>query len=228
MKKKWTVSLAALVLAAAAAMMAGGQALAVEWYPSRTQSEVSIAESTAAAPDGSVITVTQAPWVGTGEAGQQVADAAEHLIQVTPVSVTLAANAAVEAANPGAGGDQLADTPTASGLSYAANGQLNHLYGQVMAAASVQQLLADLAPDAAADFQEMVGEEADAYAPVARGGSVEIAVSVPGVTDGTRLTAVSWDQTGKSCLTPVRAAGNAVRLTVRSSGPVLILARLQG
>lgn len=242
MKKKWAVGITCFALVCAMAAAAGGQTLAVEWHPSRTQSEVGIAEGTTTASDGSAITVIQAPAAGTAEPVRQVADSAEHMIQVTPVSVTLAANAAVDAANPGSTGDQLAATATQSGLSYGANGQLNNLYHQVTAAASTRQLLADTAPAAAAEFQTTVGESADAYTPIAlydvaaspsaeaaiaQSGSVQVAVSVPGVADGTRLVAVCWDRKGNSYLVPVRVVNSTVYLTVRASGPVMIMTRAQ-
>ena len=163
MKKKVAVSLTSLSLAAAMAAGMGGQALAVEWHPSRTQSEVGVVERVAAGA-ASTIAVTQA--TGAAAAGQ-LADSTDPIIQVTPVSVTLAANAAVDAANPGSAGADLARMPTGSGLSYAANGQLNNLYNQVTAAKSTEQLLADTAPAAAAEFQTAVGEEPNQYTPVA-------------------------------------------------------------
>lgn len=242
MKKRWAVGITCFALVCVMAAAAGGQTLAVGWHPSRTQSEVGIAEGTTTASDGSAIAVIQAPAAGTAGVVQQVAESAEHLIQVTPVSVTLAANAAVDAANPGSTGEQLAASPTDSGLSYGANGQLNHLYNQVTSAESTQQLLADMAPAAAAEFQATVGEGAHAYTPIAlydiaaspsaeaaiaRSGSVEVAVSVPGVADGARLAAVCWDRKGNSSLIPVRAAKGVVYLTVRSSGPVMIMTRAQ-
>ena len=146
MKKKVAVSLTSLSLAAGM----GGQALAVEWHPSRTQSEVGVVERVAAGA-ASAIAVTQA--TGAAAAGQ-LADSTDPIIQVTPVSVTLAANAAVDAANPGSAGADLAGRPTGSGLSYAANGQLNNLYNQVTAAKSTEQLLADTAPAAAAGWEK--------------------------------------------------------------------------
>ena len=229
MKKKLAVTLTSVTLVAAMAAVMGGQALAIEWHPSRTQSEVGVSESTTTTTTGTTI-------------GSQVQDSAAPVIQVTPVSETLAANAAVDAANPGATGDQLAATPTESGLSYAANGQLNNLYNQVTSAQSTEQLLAATAPAAAAEFPAAVGESANAYTPIAlydvaaspsaeaaiaQSGSVQVAVSVPGVADGTHLVAVCWDRNGNSYLVPVRVVNGVVYLTVRSSGPVMIMARAQ-
>ena len=220
------------------AAVMGGQALAIEWHPSRTQSEVGVSESTTTTTTGTTITVTT-------PTGSQVQDTSAPVIQVTPVSETLAANAAVDAANPGATGEQLAATPTESGLSYAANGQLNNLYNQVTAATSTEQLLADTAPAApaaASQFQSAVGEGANAYTPIAlydvaaspsaeaaiaQSGSVQVAISVPGVANGTQLVAVCWDRNGNSYLVPVRVVNGVVYLTVRSSGPVMIMARSQ-
>ena len=102
MKKKVAVSLTSLSLAAAIAAGMGGQALAVEWHPSRTQSEVGVVERVAAGA-ASTIAVTQA--TGAAAAGQ------------------------------------LAD--------------------------STEQLLADTAPAAAAEFRTAVGEEPNQYTPVA-------------------------------------------------------------
>lgn len=238
MKKKVAVSLTSLSLAAAMAAGMGGQALAVEWHPSRTQSEVGVVERVAAGA-ASAIAVTQA--TGAAAAGQ-LADSTDPIIQVTPVSVTLAANAAVDAANPGSAGADLAGMPTGSGLSYAANGQLNNLYNQVTAAKSTEQLLADTAPAAAAEFRTAVGEEPNQYTPVAlydvaaspsaeaavaQSGSVQVAISVPGVADGVRLAAVCWDRSGSSRVVPVRVENGVVYLTVYSSGPVMIMARAQ-
>ena len=235
MKKKLAVACTSVVLVAAMAAVMGGQALAIEWHPSRTQSEVGVAESTTTTSDGSSITVTT-------PTGSQVSDSQEVIVQVTPVSETLAANAAVDAANPGATGEQLAATPTESGLSYAANGQLNNLYNEVTSATSTEQLLADTAPAAASQFAATTGESANNYAPIAlydvaaspaaeaaiaKSGSVQIAISVPGVANGTQLVAVCWDRNGNSYLVPVRVVNGVVYLTVRSSGPVMIMARAQ-
>lgn len=235
MKKKLAVACTSVALVAAMAAVMGGQALAIEWHPSRTQSEVGVAESTTTASDGSSITVTT-------PTGSQVSDSQEAIVQVTPVSETLAANAAVDAANPGATGEQLAATPTESGLSYAANGQLNNLYNEVTSATSTEQLLADTAPAAASQFAATTGESANNYAPIAlydvaaspaaeaaiaKSGSVQIAISVPGVANGTQLVAVCWDRNGNSYLVPVRVVNGVVYLTVRSSGPVMIMARTQ-
>ena len=235
MKKKLAVTLTSVALITAMAAVAGGQALAIEWHPSRTQSEVGVSESTTTTTTGTTIAVTT-------PTGTQIADSTEAIIQVTPVSATLAANAAVDAANPGATGAQLAATPTESGLSYAANGQLNNLYNQVTAATSTEQLLADTAPAAASQFQAAVGESANAYTPIAlydvaasasaeaaiaQSGNVQVAISVPGVASNTQLVAVCWDRNGNSYLVPVRVVNGVVHLTVRSSGPVMIMARAQ-
>lgn len=235
MKKKLAVTLTSVTLVAAMTAVMGGQAMAIEWHPSRTQSEVGVAEDTATTSTGSTITVTT-------PTGSQVQDSAAPIIQVTPVSETLAANAAVEAANPGATGEQLAGTPTGSGLTYAANGQLNNLYNQVTSAESTEQLLTSTAPAAAAEFQASVGESANAYTPIAlydvaaspsaeaaisESGSVQVAISVPGVANGTQVVAVCWDRNGNSYLVPVRVVNGVVYLTVRASGPVMIMARAQ-
>lgn len=147
MKKKLAVTLTSVTLVAAMAAVMGGQALAAEWHPSRTQTEVDISESTTTTATGTTINVTEVPAAETADTVQQIQDVAEAVIQVTPVSVTLAANATVDAANPGATGEQLAGAATASGLSYAANGQLNNLYNQVTSAESTEQLLAGLEID---------------------------------------------------------------------------------
>ncbi len=242
MKKKLAVSLTSVSLVAAMAAVMGMQALAIEWYPSRTQSEVGVVESTTTTTTGSTITVTETPTTDAAGTVQQVQDSAEPVIQVTPVSATLAANAAVDAANPGATGEQLAATPTESGLSYAANGQLNNLYNQITTAESTEQLLETTAPAAAAEFEATVGETASQYTPIAlydiaaspsaeaaisEAGSVQVAISVPGVADGTQLVAVCWDRNGNSRVVPVRVVNGVVYLTVASSGPVMIMARTQ-
>ena len=131
MRKQWILKLTSVSLVAVMAAAMGGQALAIDWHPSRTQSEVEVSESTTTTTTGSTITVTT-------PTGDQVQDSEAAVIQVTPVSVTLAANAAVEAANPGATAEQLAAAATESGLSYAANGQLNNLYNQVTNAESTE------------------------------------------------------------------------------------------
>lgn len=235
MKRNWITGLTSGLLAAALAVGMGSQVLAVEWHPSRTQSEVGVSESTTTTTTGTTITVTT-------PTGSQVQDTDSPVIQVTPVSVTLAANAEVEAANPDATAEQLSGAATASGLSYAANGQLNNLYNQVMSAESTEQLLAATAPAAAAEFQTAVGEGANAYTPIAlydvaaspsaeaaisESGSVQIAISVPGVAEGTQLVAVCWDRNGNSYIVPVRVVNGVVYLTVRASGPVMIMARVQ-
>lgn len=235
MKKKLAVTLTSITMVAAMAAVMGGQAMAIEWHPSRTQSEVGIVEGTTTTTTGSTITVTT-------PTGSQVQDSAAPIIQVTPVSETLAANAAVEAANPGATADQLANTPTSSGLTYGANGQLNNLYNQITSAESTEQLLATTAPAAAAGFQSAVGEGANVYTPIAlydiaaspsaeaaiaESGGVQIAISVPGVANGTQLVAICWDRNGNSRVVPVRVVNGVVYLTVYSSGPVMIMARVQ-
>lgn len=235
MKKKLAATLTSVTLVAVMAAVMGGQAMAIEWHPSRTQSEVGVVEDTTTTSTGSTITVTT-------PTGSQVQDTDSPVIQLTPVSETLAANAAVDAANPGATGEQLAGTPTGSGLTYAANGQLNNLYNQVTSAESTEQLLAATAPAAAAEFQTFVGESANAYTPIAlydvaaspsaeavisESGSVQVAISVPGVANGTQLVAVCWDRNGNSRVVPVRVVNGVVYLTVYSSGPVMIMARVQ-
>ena len=234
MKKKWTVSLAALVLAAAAAMMAGGQALAVEWYPSRTQSEVSVPQSTTTTSTGVTVAVSSAPQVDATGAVVQVESSQEVIIQVTPLSATLAANAALDGSNPNAA--------TASGLSYAANGQLNALYQQVQAAESVSALLESTAPAAAAAFEATVGASANEFTPmalydvaasagaaqaIAQGGEVKVAIAVPGVSDGVQMVAICWDRNGNSRIVPVSVSGGVVTLSVSTSGPVMLMARVQ-
>ena len=154
----------------------------------------------------------------------------------------LAANDAIHAANPSLSSDQLAGMPTDSGLPYEINGMLNNLYHQIFSAETVEHLLDQLAPDAAAEFETAVGEKAGSYTPIAlyhvgaspraeaaiaEHGSVRVAVSVPGVADDTRLAAVCWDHNGKSRVTDARVSGGAVYLTVHSAGPVMILARAQ-
>lgn len=235
MKKKLAVTLTSVTLVAAMAAVMGGQAMAIEWHPSRTQSEVGVSESTTTTTTGTTIAVTT-------PTGSQVQDSAAPVIQVTPVSETLAANAAVDAANPGATGEQLAGVPTGSGLTYAANGQLNNLYNQVTSAESTEQLLTSTAPAAAAEFQASVGESANAYTPIAlydvaaspsaeaaisESGSVQVAISVPGVANGTQVVAICWDRNGNSRVVPVRVVNGVVYLTVYSSGPVMIMARVQ-
>ena len=243
MKKKLVVRLTSVSLVAAMAAAMGMQAMAIEWHPSRTQSEVGVVESTTTTTTGSTITVTEAPAAdaATGTV-QQVQDSTAPIIQVTPVSATLAANAAVDAANPGATGEQLADTPTESGLTYAANGQLNNLYNQITTAESTEQLLETTAPAAATEFASTTGETANQYIPIAlydiasspsaeavlaEAGSVQVAISVPGVAEGTQLVAICWDRNGNSRVVPVRVVNGVVYLTVGSSGPVMIMARAQ-
>lgn len=155
-----------MTLAVTMAAIMGGQALAVEWHPSRTQEEVGVVESTTTTTGGTTITVNKAPEAGQdAQQVTQVESAQQAVIQVTPVSATLAANAAITAANPNATGEQLASMATGSDLSFAANGQLNNLYQQVTAAESTQQLLETMAPAAAASFNATVGESANQYHP---------------------------------------------------------------
>lgn len=230
--KKSTIRLGSLLLVSVMAVAMAGQAVAVEWYPSRTQSEVDVVEDTTTAGDGTVIKVTDEAT------GVLVESSQDAVIKITPVSETLAANAALAAANPNASAEQLAAMATESGLTYAANGQLNNLYNQVMAAESTEQLLKDTAPAAAAE----IGAAAAQYAPIAlydvaassaavkaieESGNVQVAISVPGVADGTQLIAVCWDRNGNSYTVPVRVVNGVVYLTVRASGPVMIMARVQ-
>ena len=129
-----------------------------------------------------------------------------------------------------------------SGLSYAANGQLNNLYNQVTNAESTEQLLETTAPAAAATFETTVGAPASEYTPIAlydvaasasaeavieESGSVQVAISVPDVADGTQVVAICWDRNGNSRTVPVRVVNGVVYLTVYSSGPVMIMARTQ-
>ena len=241
MNNKLVRTLASASVAAAIAAAMGSQVLAVEWYPSRTQSEVGLPQTSVSTSAGAAITVSTAPAVdpATG-AAVQVESSQEVIIQVTPVSATLAANAALNAT--GLSAQELSARATASGLSYAANGQLNSLYQQVTAAQSVSGLLAATAPAAAAAFEATVGAPADNYSPIAlydiaasagaanaiaQGGAVEVAISVPGVTDGTQMVAICWDRAGNSRIVPVRVSGGAVYLTVSTSGPVMLMARAQ-
>ena len=232
MNKKMVTRLASVSVVAAMAVAMSAQAIAVSWNPSRTQSEVTVTETT---------TVSAAPAVdpATG-AAVQVEQSSEVIIQVTPVSATLAANAALNAT--GQSAEQLAGQPTASGLSYAANGQLNALYDQVAAAESVTALLQATAPAAAAEFAAVTGASAEDYAPVAlydiaasagaaaviaEAGSVEVAISVPGTDSSTQLVAICWDRAGNSRVVPVRVVNGVAYLTVTTSGPVMIMARAQ-
>ena len=107
---------------------------------------------------------------------------------------------------------------------------------------STEQLLETTAPAAAATFETTVGASASEYAPIAlydvaasasaeaviaESGSVQVAISVPGVADGTQVVAICWDRNGNSRTVPVRVVNGVVYLTVYSSGPVMIMARTQ-
>ena len=234
MNKKLVKTCASASMVAVMVAAMGSQVFAVEWNPSRTQSEVSAAQTTTTTSTGTTVAVSTAPAVDATGAVVQVEDSEEVIIQVTPVSATLAANAALDGTDPNAA--------TASGLSYAANGQLNALYAEVSSAESVSQLLADTAPAAAAAFEATVGAPADAYAPmalydiatsagaaaaIAEGGSVDIAIAVPGVTDGTQMVAICWDRVGNSRIVPATVSGGVVTLSVTTSGPVMLMARAQ-
>ena len=109
-------------------------------------------------------------------------------------------------------------------------------------AESTEQLLETTAPAAAATFETTVGAPASEYAPIAlydvaasasaeaviaESGSVQVAISVPGVADGTQVVAICWDRNGISRTVPVRVVNGVVYLTVYSSGPVMIMARTQ-
>lgn len=193
-------------------------------------------ESTTTTATGSTITVTT-------PTGAQVENTADPIIQVTPVLVTLAANAAVDAANPGVTAEQLTATRTDSGLTYAANGQLNNLYNKITTAESTEQLLGATVPAAAAEFEATVGAPASDYythialydvaasasakAAIAESGSAQMAISVPGVADSTQLVATCWDRNDNSRTVPVCVVNGVVYLTVYSSGPVMIMARVQ-
>ncbi len=241
MNNKLVRNLASASVAAAIAVAMGSQVLAVEWYPSRTQSEVGVTQSSVSTSTGTSITVSSKPSIdpATGSA-VQVESSQDVIIQVTPVSATLAANAALNAT--GLSAQQLSGQATSSGLSYAANGQLNSLYQKVTEAESVSGLLAATAPAAAAAFESTVGASADSYSPIAlydiaaslgaanaiaQGGSVDVAIAVPGVTDGTQMVAICWDRAGNSRIVPVRVSGGAVYLSVTTSGPVMLMARAQ-
>ena len=58
--------------------------------------------------------------------------------------------------------------------------------------------------------------------------SMEVAIMVPGVEEETRLAAVCWNRSGQSQLVPVRVQNGVVYLSVRTSGPVMLLVRVQG
>ncbi|OUN37397.1 hypothetical protein B5G28_10665 [Faecalibacterium sp. An77] len=241
MNNKLVRNLASASVAAAIAVAMSSQVLAVEWYPSRTQSEVGVTQPSVSTSTGTSITVSSKPSIdpATG-AAVQVESSQDVIIQVTPVSATLAANAALNAT--GLSAQQLSGQATSSGLSYAANGQLNSLYQKVTEAESVSGLLAATAPAAAAAFESTVGASADSYSPIAlydiaaslgaanaiaQGGSVDVAIAVPGVTDGTQMVAICWDRAGNSRIVPVRVSGGAVYLSVTTSGPVMLMARAQ-
>lgn len=241
MNNKLVRNLASASVAAAIAVAMGSQVLAVEWYPSRTQNEVGVTQPSVSTSTGTSITVSSKPSIdpATGSA-VQVESSQDVIIQVTPVSATLAANAALNAT--GLSAQQLSGQATSSGLSYAANGQLNSLYQKVTEAESVSGLLAATAPAAAAAFESTVGASADSYSPIAlydiaaslgaanaiaQGGSVDVAIAVPGVTDGTQMVAICWDRAGNSRIVPVRVSGGAVYLSVTTSGPVMLMARAQ-
>lgn len=232
MNKKLVKVLASASMAAVMAVAMGSQVLAVEWHPSRTQSEVGVAQATTTTSTGVTVNVSSAPQVDATGAVVQVESSQEVIIQVTPVSATLAANAALDGSNPNAA--------TATGLSYAANGQLNALYQQVQAAESVSALLAATAPDAAAAFQATVGASADEFTPIAlydiatsagaaqaiaQGGAVSVSISVPGVADGVQMVAICWDRNGTSRIVPVSVSGGVVTLSVTTSGPIMLMAR---
>ena len=100
----------------------------------------------------------------------------------------------------------------------------------------------DTAPAAAAEFETVTGAPAAEYVPVAmydvavsasaqeaiaEAGSVQVAISVPGVADGTQAVAIVWDRNGNSRTVPVRIVNGVVYLTVTSSGPVMIMVRNQ-
>ena len=176
-------------------------------------------ESTTTATTGSTITVTT-------PTGAQVEDTADPIIQVTPVLVTLTAN-------PGVTAEQLTATRTDSGLTYAANGQLNNLYNKITTAESTEQLLGATVPEAAAEFEATVGApvsdythialydvaaSASAKAAIAESGSAQMAISVP----------TCWDRNDNSRTVPVCVVNDVVYLTIYSSGPVMIMARVQG
>ena len=241
MNNKLCRNLASASVAAAIAVARGSQVLAVEWYPSRTQSEVGVTQPSVSTSTGTSITVSSKPSIdpATGSA-VQVESSQDVIIQVTPVSATLAANAALNAT--GLSAQQLSGQATTSGLSYAANGQLNSLYQKGTEAEAVSGLLAATAPAAAAAFESTVGASADSYSPIAlydiaaslgaanaiaQGGSVDVAIAVPGVTDGTQMVAICWDRAGNSRIVPVRVSGGAVYLSVTTSGPVMLMARAQ-
>ena len=99
-----------------------------------------------------------------------------------------------------------------------------------------------MAPAASAGFQSAVGENANQYVPIAlydvalspaavaalgENESIQVAIAVPGVADGTRLVAVCWDRNGNSRMVPVRVVNGVVYLTVSTSGPVMIMSRVQ-
>lgn len=248
MKSKRMVRIAGLALVSLVTAAMGMQAFAAQWHPSRTQQEVEVVQDQVTASDGAVITIHTAPAVEQGtvpkaEEVLQVESATQALIQITPVSSALAANAAVVAANPQATSEQLADVATGSGLTFAANGQLSALYQQVREAQSTQQLMDSIAPEAAASFESTVGAGTAQYTPIAmydvtmspaaltvlsQQPSMEVAIMVPGVEEGTQLAAVCWNRSGQSQLVPVRVKNGVVYLSVRTSGPVMFLVRVQG
>ena len=72
-----------------------------------------------------------------------------------------------------------------------------------------------------------VAASASAKAAIAESGSAQVAISVPGVADSTQLVATCWDRNDNSRTVPVRVVNGVVYLTVYSSGPVMIMARVQ-
>ena len=72
MNNKLVRNLASASVAAAIAVAMGSQVLAVEWYPSRTQSEVGVTQPSVSTSTGTSITVSSKPSIdpATGSAVQ--------------------------------------------------------------------------------------------------------------------------------------------------------------
>ena len=71
MKKNMVVRFASASVVAAMAVAMSAQAFAIDWNPSRTQSEVSVPESTTTTTTGTTVEVTASPTVdpATGAVG---------------------------------------------------------------------------------------------------------------------------------------------------------------
>lgn len=208
MKKQLVSGALATVMAVALAC----PAFAV-WQPSKTVQEVTPVQATVTAPGGTAqdLEITLQPKMTADNTVESVLTAAEAYIKVTPVSETQAANAALDAEKPALAFAQKAGEITDSGLLYSDNDKVNLIYEAVTRSASTTQFLEKVGGNLLNLVSEAVSGVTDAtvddFIPAAlfdvtasagaieqmgEGGSVDIELAVPGITQDSNIIAIHF------------------------------------